>query len=141
MVKLGCAAELAYCRLAARAVLTDARTDLCNCYPWEGSFCLLHCESRWSDRSRPCPSAAFFQRSRAASRLELGFVGIGEGLNSPIITLDASLLLFLGELSGRAMRRPVDGRNSLAGVDVRRAPECRSRAAVARLLAALNSGP
>src|SRR5215210_2705271 len=114
MVKLGCVAEPADCHLAARAVLTGAHTDFCNCYPWEGSFCLVHCESRWPDRSRPCPSAAFFHRSKAASSLGLGFVGNGEGLISPISTLSASLLLFLGELSSRAMRRLVDGRTGLA---------------------------
>src|SRR4051794_6544543 len=119
------------CRLpiGSKSVSNRARTDFCNCYPWEGSFCLLHCESRWSDRSRPCPSAAFFQRSRAASRLELGFAGIGEGLISPISTLSASLLLFLGELSDRAIGRPLDGCNSVAGVEVRCRPERRSRAA------------
>ena len=44
-------------------------------------------------------------------------------------------------LSGRAFRTFVDGRAGLAGVSVWRAPERRSRAAAARLLAALNSGP
>src|SRR5215207_337615 len=141
MIKLGCAAKPAYWRLAARAVPTGAHADFCNCSLWEEPFCPQRYDSRWSDRIRPCPSAAFFHRSRAASRLGLRQGGDGGCLISPIITLDASLLLFLGELSGRAVRMLVDGRAGLAGVAVRRTPERRSRAAAARLLAALNSGP
>src|SRR5438105_237886 len=105
MVKLGCVAEPAYCRSAARTVLTCPHVDFCNGSLWGEPFRPQRYESRWPDRSSPCPSAAFFHRSKAASRLELGFVGIGKGLISPIITLDASLLLFLGEISGRAGRR------------------------------------
>src|SRR3954452_12700163 len=60
-------------------------------------------------------------------------------LMSPIITLDASRLLFLGELVSRAVGSPVDGRRVAAGPEPRRDPERRSRAAAARLLAALNS--
>src|SRR5215218_2237368 len=141
MIKLGCAAKPAYWRLAARAVPTGAHADFCNCSLWEEPFCPQRYDSRWSDRIRPCPSAAFFHRSRAASRLGLRQGGDGGCLISPISTLDATLLLFLGELSGRVLRRPEDGRSGLVGVEVQGEPERRSRAAAARLLAALNSGP
>src|SRR3954464_2736025 len=90
-------------------------------------------------------SKANFQRSRAAPSAEFCKGGVGGRragiVISPISTLDASLPLFLGELSGRAIEEPADGRDELVGVSVRRAPERRSRAAAARLLAALNSGP
>jgi hypothetical protein len=90
-------------------------------------------------------SKANRQRSRAASSAEFCKGGSGgRGICvviSPISTFSASLSLFLGELSGRAIRRLVDGRDGLAGVDVQRVPERRSRAAAARLLAAPNSGP
>src|SRR5215207_5556086 len=85
-------------------------------------------------------SKANRQRSRAASSAEFCKSGSGgrgsDAVISPIITLAASLSLFLGELSGRAVRMLVDGRAGLAGVAVRRTPERRSRAATARLLAA-----
>src|SRR5690348_7098556 len=88
---------------------------------------------------------AIFQRSRAASSAEFckgGSGGHGDrSVISPISTLAASLSLSLGELSSRVARKPADGRGGLAGVSVRRAPERRSRAAAARLLAELNSGP
>src|SRR5215207_10078250 len=92
---------------------------------------------------RRLSSKANFQRSRAASSADFCKGGSGGfGLNSPIITLSASLLLFLGDLSGGAIRKLVDGRGGLAGANnLRRAPERRSRAAAARLLAMLNSGP
>src|SRR4051794_13476335 len=89
-------------------------------------------------------SKAILHRSRAASSAEFCKAGPGGfGLISPIITLSASLPLFLGELSRRAVRGPVDSRGGVTGVVVgmRCAPERRSRAAAARLLAALNSGP
>src|SRR3954471_6683192 len=90
------------------------------------------------------PSKASLNRFSAASKAGGGGVGAGRSasavLISPIITFTASLPLLLGELSGRAIRRPGDGRGGLAGVGagvgVRRDPERRSRAAAARLLAA-----
>src|SRR4051795_13347673 len=81
-------------------------------------------------------SKVLVHRSRAASSAEFCKSGFGgRGLRvviSPISTLSASLSLVLGELSGRAIRKPTDGRSGLARVGVRRAPGRRSRAAAAR---------
>jgi len=88
-------------------------------------------------------SKANFQRSRAASRAEVRKGGCGGfRLSSSIINLSALLLMFLGELSGWAIWKPVDGRGGLAGVfGLRCGPVCRSRPVAARLLAAPNSSP
>src|SRR6185436_14434420 len=60
---------------------------------------------------------ANFQRSRAASRAEVRKGGCGGfRLSSSIINLSALLLMFLGELSGWAIWKPMDGRGGLAGV-------------------------
>src|SRR5215212_594103 len=68
----------------------------------------------------PCPSAALFHRSRAASSLGLELVGSGSlGLSSPINTLDASLTLLLGELSGAV----AEAREAVVGVSGRRMRE------------------
>src|SRR3954471_20801006 len=64
---------------------------------------VVPCESRLgSSLRRPAFSAAFFQRSRAAS--SLGLYGVDGALArfSPRYTTVASLSLFLGELSARA---------------------------------------
>src|SRR3954463_8617972 len=81
-------------------------------------------ESHRPDRSRPCPSAAFFHRSRAASSWGLRVSGSGGRLISPISTFLSASLLFLsasllnlGDLSGRAAGRTTDGRGGLAWVE------------------------
>src|SRR3954467_2417112 len=96
-------------------------------------------------RGRPS-SKAFLNRSSAALKAGGGGGRAGRSasavLISPIITFSASRLLLLGELSGRAAGSPVDGRRTAGRPEEpRRDPERRSRAAAARLLAALNSGP
>src|SRR3954447_5520389 len=92
---------------------------------------LLHCiyESHWPSRNSLCPSAALFHRSSAASSLVLGCVSGGRlSFSSPISTLDAPLLLFLGELSGRALRSPARARLLMTGPAHRQSCGCRLRA-------------
>src|SRR3954453_18467290 len=88
-------------------------------------------------------SKAFLNRFSAAAKAGSGGgsadSSAGTVPNSPIITLDASLLLLLGELVSRAGSTAVERRSRAGRPEPRRDPERRSRAAAARLLAALNS--
>src|SRR3954466_14626893 len=101
--------------------------DFCNCSLWEEPFCPGCYDSRWSDRSRPCPSAAFFHRSRAASRWGLRLGGGGGRFISPINILVSASLLYLGDLSTGAAGRVAHGRRPLLGAIGRRASPCPSR--------------
>src|SRR4051812_50082313 len=99
-----------------RTVLTCPYADFCKGSLWEEPFCPWRYESRWSDRSRLCPSAAFFHRSRAASRCGLGLVGDSGRLISPISTFFSASLLFLGDfLSPQAFAEAIDKRRPWAG--------------------------
>src|SRR4051794_30461560 len=90
-------------------------------------------------------SKAFLNRSSAALKAGGGGGSAGRSgsavLISPIITLSASRLLFFGEISTRAAGSPTGGRRDAGRPEPRRDPERCSRAATARLLAALNNGP
>src|SRR4051794_41937082 len=118
-------------------------TDFCNCSLWEEPFCpecyesCPECyESRWSDRSRPCPSAAFFHRSRAASSLGLRLVGAGGRLISPINTFVSASLMNLGDLTPQASRRAIGGRGLVLGGINRPGGPRRPRGLCARFLSA-----
>src|SRR6185503_5531771 len=86
-------------------------------------------ESHWPDRSHPCPSAALLHCSRAASSFRFALIGSGDfGFSSPISTLDASLILILGELSTAGAAVAAEERDAMAETEARRARDCRSRA-------------
>jgi hypothetical protein len=111
-------------------------------------WCFFHVRPPHESRlaaalNRPCPSAAFNSRSRAASSGESGTEGGGGEplfVISPISTKGSASLLLLGDLSAGTSETATDGRRAASAGPGRRSPERRPRAAAARLLAARKSG-
>src|SRR4051794_28940497 len=78
-------------------------------------------ESHYPHRSHPCRSAALLHCSKAASSLRFALIGSGDfGVNSPISTLAASLVLSLGELSTAGAAVAPEGCAAMAETEARR---------------------